>query len=261
LAQLPIKKVVIACLDPNPEVAGKGIKILNEAGIGTEVGICEEEAKELNRAFFWRILNNRPYITLKWAETDEGFIARPTFESKWITSPISRAFVHKLRAEVDAVGVGGGTAFYDNPKLDVRNWFGIPPARIIIATQPQLPETHHLLDGSQRTILAWLGQGEPPIFQNIEVIDLSGSNNIQQQLGQLLIYLCSVNIQHFLVEGGAKVLNQFIEAGLWNEAYVGKSKVVNFGQGIAAPTIGMSPSSMFELGPDLWSYYKNQSAS
>ena len=257
LAALPIKRVVVACQDPNPLVAGKGVEILEKAGIETEVGLCEKEAKAINKAFFWRIVNKRPYVTLKWAETRDGFVARKNYESKWITGSLSRTFVHKLRTDVDAVLIGGATAYYDNPRLDVRQWVGKNPVRIVIATQHSMPVSHHVLDGSVKTYLAWMGKGSPSIWPNVEVFDASNVSEPKEQMGLLLDFLAQKNIQHLLVEGGAKLLTELINYGFWNDAYVAQNPNINFKEGIGAPIITSKPTDSFMLGEDKWSYYSN----
>src|SRR5690606_24387137 len=127
-----VKKVVIANKDTNPLVDGGGIKKLSAAGIEVVTGVLEAEARALNRRFFSFIEKKRPYIILKWAQTSDGFIARENYDSKWISNEYARQLVHKWRTEEDAVLVGTNTARYDNPQLNVRDWSGRNPARIVI---------------------------------------------------------------------------------------------------------------------------------
>jgi len=131
VAQYAFRKVYICNVDPNPLVAGKGLEIIQKAGIQTETGILEEDGKRLNARFFTFMQQNRPYIILKWAETGDGFIARNDYSSKWISGNLSRQLVHKWRAEEDAIMVGTNTARYDNPALNVRDWTGTNPTRIL----------------------------------------------------------------------------------------------------------------------------------
>ena len=127
-----IPKVVIANADPNPLVAGRGVKMLREAGVEVLEGVLEEEGHQLNRRFFTYIEQERPYIILKWAETADGFMARENFDSKWISNLLSRKIVHKWRSEEDAIMIGKNTARFDNPKLTVRDWSGNNPLRIVV---------------------------------------------------------------------------------------------------------------------------------
>jgi diaminohydroxyphosphoribosylaminopyrimidine deaminase/5-amino-6-(5-phosphoribosylamino)uracil reductase len=136
-----VKKVIISNVDPNPLVSGKGIEILRSAGIEVETGLLEQEGLELNKRFFKSIRENAPYIILKWAQTADGFIARDDFDSKWISNKISRKLVHKWRSEEDAILVGKNTAKYDNPTLNVRDWVGKDPLRIVIDHELVLDQT------------------------------------------------------------------------------------------------------------------------
>ena len=127
-----VKKVVIANLDSNPLVAGNGVKKLRSAGIEVISGIHDVAGHELNRRFFTFMEKNRPYIILKWAETSDRFIARENYDSKWISDEFSRQITHKWRAEEDAILVGAKTAAHDNPQLNVRDWSGRNPMRVVI---------------------------------------------------------------------------------------------------------------------------------
>jgi diaminohydroxyphosphoribosylaminopyrimidine deaminase/5-amino-6-(5-phosphoribosylamino)uracil reductase len=147
-----VKKVVVANLDSNPLVASEGVKKLRTAGIEVITGILEKEGRELNKRFFTFMEKQRPYIMLKWAETSDGFIARENFDSKWISNEYSRQLVHKWRAENDAVLVGTKTAFHDNPELNVRDWSGRNPVRIVLDRFLRLSEKLHVFDRKQKTL-------------------------------------------------------------------------------------------------------------
>ncbi|KPJ98042.1 MAG: hypothetical protein AMK71_12075 [Nitrospira bacterium SG8_35_4] len=150
-----VKKVVVAMTDPNPRVAGNGISELRAAGIQTQVGILEPEAKRLNEAFTKYISTKKPFVTLKMAQSLDGRIATARGESKWITGPEARALVHRLRNEVDAVLVGIGTVKKDNPSLDCRAKGGRNPYRIILDSTLQIPLNSKVLKhGDGKTIIA-----------------------------------------------------------------------------------------------------------
>ena len=136
-----VKKVVVANLDSNPLVAGNGIKKLRTEGIEVITGILDKQGRELNKRFFTYMEKQRPYIILKWAETADGFIARENYDSKWISNEYSRQVVHKWRAEEDAILVGAKTAAHDNPQLNVRDWTGRNPVRIVIDRFLKLDDT------------------------------------------------------------------------------------------------------------------------
>lgn len=212
-----IKKVYIACTDPNPLVAGKGIKKLQQAGIEVETGICEEEALKINEKFFHYIKTNTPFVTLKAAVTLDGKIAAKTGDSKWITSPEARQDVHTLRHEHDAILVGINTVLHDNPLLTTRRpQGGKHPVRIILDTRLQIPlDAKILQDKSTKTII-FTGRGaDEDKVQAVrdlgaEVISLETERisvrNVLQILGKK-------KITSLLVEGGSEIHASFIEAG------------------------------------------------
>lgn len=223
-----VKKVVISNVDPNPLVGGKGIQKLKAAGIEVVTGVLEARGSELNKRFFTFIEKKRPYIILKWAETVDGFIARENFDSKWISNEHSRQLVHKWRSEEDAVLVGTGTAFHDNPSLTVRDWSGRNPVRIVIDRMTRLPESLTLFDRMQKTICYTLGKFE--ISNNLEFIMLNEATFQHDMMSDLF----KRNIQSIIIEGGATTLQQFINNGLWDEARIFISDK-EFGKGISAP--------------------------
>ncbi len=152
LVKHQVKKVWIANLDPNPKVDGGGIEKLKKAGIEIETGLNSEIGEDINRRFFTFMRKKRPHIILKWAETEDGYVARKNFDSKWISNTYSRQLVHKLRAEEDSIMVGTNTAKYDNPKLNVRDWNGSNPLRIVIDKQLSLANNLHLFADDEQTI-------------------------------------------------------------------------------------------------------------
>lgn len=225
-----VKKVVVANLDSNPQVSGEGIKKLRKAGIEVITGILEKEGRIINRRFFTYIEKKRPYIILKWAQTADGFIAGENYDSKWISNEYSRQLVHKWRTEEDAVLVGTRTAMHDNPQLNVRDWSGRNPQRIVMDRFLRLSDTLHLFDGTQKTICYNVLKHEE--HANLSLIRLSENDF----LNELVVDLHKQKIQSVLVEGGAQTLHLFIEAGLWDEARVFISDQV-FEKGIRGPHI------------------------
>jgi diaminohydroxyphosphoribosylaminopyrimidine deaminase/5-amino-6-(5-phosphoribosylamino)uracil reductase len=152
LVEQKVKKVVVANLDTNPRVAGQGIKKLRAAGVEVITGIRDKEGQSLNKRFFTAIEKQRPYILLKWAETADGFMARENYDSKWISHELSRQLVHQWRTQEDAVLVGTRTAMHDNPQLNVRDWSGRNPVRIVLDRFLRLSDKLHLFDGRQKTL-------------------------------------------------------------------------------------------------------------
>ncbi|MFN3996800.1 bifunctional diaminohydroxyphosphoribosylaminopyrimidine deaminase/5-amino-6-(5-phosphoribosylamino)uracil reductase RibD [Algoriphagus sp.] len=248
LVDKEVKKVIIAAVDSNPSVGGKGIEILKNAGIEVETGVLKQEALWQNRRFFTQIEKQRPYVILKWAQTSDGFVAREDFSSKWISGIQSRQLVHKWRAEEDAILVGKNTALYDNPSLNVRNWVGKNPIRIVIDSKLELPENLHLFDQSISTIC--INSKKSEMKENLDFVNLGDNISISDILNELQ----KRQIQSLIVEGGSKVLSGFIESGLWDEArvFTGKAK---FETGIPAPQLNQNPSESLQIGDDNLTIY------
>jgi diaminohydroxyphosphoribosylaminopyrimidine deaminase/5-amino-6-(5-phosphoribosylamino)uracil reductase len=183
----------------------------------------------LNRRFFTFITKKRPYIILKWAETQDRYIARKDFSSKWISNALSRKLVHKWRSEEDAVMVGTNTVLYDNPRLNVREWQGRNPLRIFIDRELKTPKDFYIMDRSQPTIC--YNHQKSELNENLDFVKMDSTENI---LGFILKDLYQRKIQSLIVEGGCKLLQMFTNAELWDEARVFKSKTT-FGEGICSP--------------------------
>jgi diaminohydroxyphosphoribosylaminopyrimidine deaminase/5-amino-6-(5-phosphoribosylamino)uracil reductase len=225
-----IKKVYISTIDTNPRVSGKGVEILEGAGIPVEQGVLEAEGLDLNKRFFTSNAKKRPYIILKWAETADGFVARSNFDSKWISNEFSRKLVHKWRAEEDAVLVGKNTANYDDPMLNVRDWAGKDPIRIVIDHELKLDRNLKLFDHQIPTICYNLledNEEEKLTFKKLER---------EKFMEQLVADLHTRKIQSLIVEGGTSTLQSFIEKGLWDEARVFTAPTC-FGEGLRAPKL------------------------
>jgi len=230
-----IPNVVVGTVDPNEKVAGNGIKKLLEAGKNVTVGILEKECQELNKRFFSFHNNKRPYVILKWAETVDGFIAPLSkLEQKpiWISNVYSRQLVHKWRSEEQAILVGTQTVIDDNPKLDVRDWTGKNPLRVVIDANNRISPDRHVFDNQHKTIIICSKKvhqdKENVIF---EVIDFK-----KNVAAQILDVLYQYQIQSLIVEGGKQTLQTFIDSDLWEEARVFKGNMA-FGEGVLAPVL------------------------
>lgn len=229
-----IPRVVIGTGDPFAEVAGKGIERMRNAGIEVEVGVLENECRDLNRRFFTFHEKKRPYILLKWAQTLDGFIDTDRTETQhptWITNDLSKRLVHRQRSEESAILIGTNTAEFDNPALTVREWTGNQPVRMVIDRTARLDLGLHLFDQKAPTwiftSIAKLGTG------TLEYIPLDFDQDI---LPQLLSALYKREILSLVVEGGSVLLNSFLQDGLWDEAFVYTGNQF-FGKGVAAPHI------------------------
>ncbi len=247
LIEKGIKSVIVATLDPNPLVAGKGVKLLQEAGISVQVGLLEREARWQNRRFFCQQEKKRPYVILKWAQTQDGFIARQNFDSKWISNSQSRQLVHQWRSEEQAILVGKNTALQDNPRLNVRDWTGSDPLRVVLDSKLELPADLHLFDQQIPTLCYNLLKSEK--LTNLEWVQLP-----QISLEALLADLHARQIQSVLIEGGTQTFTQFLAAGLWDEARVFTAPI-HFERGIVAPNLTQAPAESHAIGQDQLDLY------
>lgn len=249
-----IPKVFIGCVDTFSEVSGKGIEMMKDAGVKVITGILEDESRYLNRRFFTFHEKKRPFIWLKWAETLDGFIDRERSASEpasWITDEVCRMMVHKMRTEESAIMVGTETAFKDNPSLNVREWAGKNPTRIVLDKNLRLPPSHHLFDETQPTLVYTSKTKEKQ--HNIEFIAIDFTQNI---IEQLLADLHQRNLLSVIVEGGSQLLQSFIDANLWDEAwkFVGPS---TFGKGIKGPIFSRNPLESNKVGNSQLFVYQN----
>jgi diaminohydroxyphosphoribosylaminopyrimidine deaminase / 5-amino-6-(5-phosphoribosylamino)uracil reductase len=248
-----VKKVVVCNHDPNPLVAGQGIEKLRQAGIEVETGLLEQEGRELNKRFFTFIEKRRPYIILKWAESSDGFIAKKSYEAVQISNLLSRRFVHKMRAENDAIMVGTNTAKYDNPRLDTRFWTGKNALRVLIDKDLSLSKSLNIFDGSQRTVCYHSVEdniGGVDIYsKNTEVVLLK--DDFRSYIEHFILQdLYHRKVQSVIIEGGTFLLQSFIDLGLWDEAIILKSKMV-LGDGVQAPKIDGNTILNERLGDNL----------
>jgi diaminohydroxyphosphoribosylaminopyrimidine deaminase/5-amino-6-(5-phosphoribosylamino)uracil reductase len=246
-----IPRVVVACTDPFEKVNGSGIARLREAGIEVVTGKLEKEAIQLNRRFFTFHQQHRPYIILKWAQSLDGFIAAEGYKPVAISHSISNRLVHKWRSEEAAIMVGNQTAISDNPKLNNRLWPGKSPVRIVIDKALQLPAAANLLDDSIPTIILNTKKDEiigHKIFHRYKVGD-----DLVKIVCDLLFQM---NLSSLIVEGGARLLQSFIDKETWDEARVIVNNDMLLQKGIAAPVLHHAQLSQKESyrSDDLYYY-------
>ncbi|MEG2067157.1 MAG: bifunctional diaminohydroxyphosphoribosylaminopyrimidine deaminase/5-amino-6-(5-phosphoribosylamino)uracil reductase RibD, partial [Tannerellaceae bacterium] len=179
-----IPRVVVACLDPFPAVSGRGVKMLQDAGVEVVVGVLEEEARQLNVAFITAQTLGRPYIVLKWAQSADGFIDRLRTDASVapvvLSTPETRRCVHRLRAEMAAIMVGTRTALLDNPSLTVRHWVGKSPMRVVLDRALRIPSHYHLLDGAVPTLV--FTALEAPARPNVIYIQIDFTADVLSQV-------------------------------------------------------------------------------
>ena len=230
-----IPRVVVGCLDPFPEVSGRGVNRLREAGVEVITGVLEAECYALNKAFMTMQQLRRPYVTLKWAQSADGFIDRLRTAADEPPVVLSSAEtlrrVHQLRTEVKAILVGTRTALLDNPSLTVRHWVGASPLRVLLDRSLKVPTTHHLLDGSVPTLV--FTEREAADRPNLCYAKLDFSRPLA---AQIMATLAARKIDSLLVEGGTQMLQSFIAEGLWDEARV-ETAPIRLGEGVPAPCL------------------------
>jgi diaminohydroxyphosphoribosylaminopyrimidine deaminase/5-amino-6-(5-phosphoribosylamino)uracil reductase len=250
-----IRKVVIGTIDPNPKVAGKGIKILQNAGVEVTCGVLENECRELNKRFFTFQEKKRPYIILKWAQTADGFIdkkRKDVSESPLlISNSITRQLTHKFRSENQSIMIGSNTVLLDNPSLTVRYWTGKSPIRIILNRSGNIPANYNVLNNEVETVIFTMYPGTNKQRLTYEYFDFENENILA-----LINRIYKRGIHSVLIEGGARLLTSFIEAGLWDEANVEVSEIT-INEGVVAPKIDTIPCSMKMYDNHKWISYKN----
>lgn len=224
------KRVVIGTLDPFAEVNGQGYLRLLENGIDVTLGVLEEECKELNRRFFTFHQEKRPYIILKWAQTQDGYMGHDDVQ-KWITNKYSRQLVHEWRTEEQAILVGKKTALVDNPQLNTRYWEGKNPLRLSIDKFLAIPRNFHLYDQSVPTVI--FNAIEDSEVENLKLVKIDFDANI---IPPILDYLYHSNIQSLIVEGGSDTIQKFVDMNLWDEARILSSNTF-WNEGILAPIV------------------------
>lgn len=251
LIEHAFQKVVIGCKDSHSKVSGKGIEKLIKAGIAVEVGILEKECRDLNKRFFTFHERQRPYVILKWAQSKDGFLDKIRSSDEkginWISSPESKALVHKWRAEEQSILVGRKTVHNDNPSLTVREFSGTNPIRIIIDSQLQLDNKLNIFSDAAPTII--FNRVKNDLVGNIEWIKMPETN-----VEIILEELYKRNIISVFVEGGSRTLQYFIYGNVWDEARIIVGNTI-FGEGTKAPTINKVPSYSYLFSSDQIFHY------
>jgi diaminohydroxyphosphoribosylaminopyrimidine deaminase/5-amino-6-(5-phosphoribosylamino)uracil reductase len=253
-----IPRIVIGTTDTSGKVSGKGIKKLKDSGCEVVTGILEDECRRLNRRFFTFHEKKRPYITLKWAQSADGYLDIKRSENHktgptWISGKPERVLVHKWRSEEQSILVGAGTIRADNPRLNVREWKGADPAKLILSSSGSF--NSGLADGtSEGKIIVFTHNPEARIPLSTMVILQENRSSALQ----ICEYLYSSGIQSLLIEGGATVLDHFITEGLWDEARIFNGANL-FIEGVKAPQKnGLLLSKTVFSGSILEIYLKNR---
>jgi diaminohydroxyphosphoribosylaminopyrimidine deaminase/5-amino-6-(5-phosphoribosylamino)uracil reductase len=232
-----IPRVFIGTIDSNDRVSGQGAEKLRDAGCEVKTGFLEQECRRLNRRFFSFHEKKRPYITLKWAQSADGFIdinrtADHIQTPNWITGKPERILVHKWRAAEQAILVGAGTVRADAPRLDVREWSGANPLKLILSSSANISDESTLYNTNSKVVV--FTHNHKALVSGAEIVILQRDRSSSVQIAD---YLYSVGIQSLFIEGGADVLNHFIKTDLWDEQRVFTGQEF-FKDGVRAPDAG-----------------------
>lgn len=249
-----IKNIVIGCSDPNPEVKGKGIEKLTQAGCNVTSGVLEKDCQEVNKRFFVFHERKRPFIILKWAQTSDGFIDRKRTKEESpakITQDEAEIMVHMWRGQEQAIMVGTHTVIMDNPKLNVRKAHGTSPVRVILDRTLRIPTNANIFDKSAPTLIFTEQQKSN---NGVEYVHIPFDAKLLQNM---LNELYKRGIQSVIVEGGEKLLKSFIEKDLWDEAKVFYSNKT-LGEGVMAPSFPFPSKGEIRIGDDTLILYRNR---
>jgi diaminohydroxyphosphoribosylaminopyrimidine deaminase/5-amino-6-(5-phosphoribosylamino)uracil reductase len=264
-----IKRVVIACIDPNPRVRRKGIRLLKKAGIEVSCGVLESECRELNTAYNFAMVNERPWVLMKSATSLDGRIATRTGDSQWITSEQARARGREFRAEVDAICVGVATVIADDPKLSTRKAGCKNPLRVILDSTLRTPLNSALIKTAKQipTVIATTRQSSKDLRKRFEkagaeIIMVKKNRQGRVDLPQLLAALYQRDVQSILVEGGAELQGGFVDAGLVDRVAMFLAPIIIGGRDAPASvgatgarrlqdSLQLDPPRVEHLGPDI----------
>lgn len=237
-----VKRVVVGSLDPFEKVRGRGVAMLREAGIEVVVGVLEEECRSLNKRFFTAHVTGLPWVQLKWAQSADGFIANEDGTVRFST-PLTLSLMHRERSMADAIVVGAGTVRVDNPSLTTRHWSGNSPLRVVLDRRLSMPNDCTLLTDGGKTLIYNEMKDELKVTVEWAKLDTTEPETWLRDLYRR-------GITSVMVEGGANVLQQLLDAGTWNEIRIETSPITLAG-GIKAPSVNKSNATQTMLDGNL----------
>lgn len=232
IIRMGIPRVVVGCVDSFSKVAGEGIKRIRNAGSEVIVGVLEEECREINKRFFCFHEKHRPYIILKWAQSADGFISHADRTPVWLTGDVAKRAVHKQRSEEMAILIGSGTANSDNPSLNTREWHGNNPIRVLFSPKESANDSIKLFNDGLGLVV--LTDKESRTDGNVKYVQLDST--LPSRAQQICKALYDEAIQSVIIEGGQQTLQTFIDADLWDEAFIYQGDII-LHNGIKAPYI------------------------
>ena len=247
-----IPRVIIYCLDDTPEVAGRGVAQLRAGGVEVVMGVLEEQGRYLSRPRRVFVLENRPYIILKFAQSLDGRFAPAADRQFWISNAFSRRLVHKWRSEIDAIMVGTRTALIDRPQLTNRLYFGKSPLRIVVDRRGIISGDSPLFDGRAPTMIV-TERAPAGAVKGVEYLEIDFND---RPLSAILETLHRKGIGVLMIEGGRLLLESFLRAGLWDEVrlFIGGKTM---GSGIDAPQVAGNPVASYALEDDRLIVFEN----
>lgn len=251
IAEIGFKKVVIGTLDSHEKVNGKGVEILEKAGIEVVSGILEQESRELNKRFFTFHEKKRPYLILKWAQSADGFLDKD-FKTTKISNCLVKQFVHTLRSEEHAILVGTQTALSDHPSLTTREISGRNPIRILIDFDLKVPRDARIYNADAPSLIFNSKKNE--ISGNVKFIKVEKENFLEN----LMKKLYEEQIQSVIIEGGSFTLQKFIDQNLWDEAIIIKNENLNIESGTKAPEFNFKPYNVEDFRDNVIEFYRNK---
>ncbi|MDE6278590.1 MAG: bifunctional diaminohydroxyphosphoribosylaminopyrimidine deaminase/5-amino-6-(5-phosphoribosylamino)uracil reductase RibD [Paramuribaculum sp.] len=256
LVEKGIGRVVVGAGDPFPKVSGKGIAILREAGIPVIEGVLEQQCKAVNLPFITSQISPYPYITLKWAQSADGFLDRertPDIPAPLkISTRLSSLAVDRLRAENDGIMVGSGTVIADNPRLGLREWHGKPPVKIVLDRRGRVDQSAQLFE--QGDIIWITSSPAQPVRPGIRILTVSP----HEPLDRIVSCLRDEGISTLLVEGGSELLTSLIDLGLWHEARVETASFATGGKGRGSVNLSSAiMTDSYKIDGNLISHYIN----
>ena len=223
-----VRRVVVGILDPNPQVSGRGVQKLRDAGIEVTVGVEQAACRRLNKRFLCLHEKHRPYVILKWAQTADGFVdsreSKAESQPLVISTPVTKQIVHQMRAENMAIMVGTRTALLDNPSLLTTRWPGRNPVRVVLDRHHRIPKDAKIFSGDAPTIV------------------YSERTDWEYVLGDL----AQRGIHSVLVEGGPTLLRHILQTGIWDEMHV-EVGAMTIGSGVLAPEVEL-PDTYEQVG-------------
>ncbi len=250
IAEIGFKKVVIGTLDSHEKVNGKGVEIIENAGIKVISGILEKESRELNKRFFTFHEKKRPYLILKWAQSADGFLDKD-FKPTQIGNSLTKQLVHQLRSEEHAILVGTYTALTDNPSLTVREIVGENPVRVLIDFELKVPKHFQIYNSEAKTLI--FNSIKDSAEGNVKFIKIEKENFLES----LMQKLYEEQIQSIIIEGGSFTLQKFIGQNLWDEAIIIKNENLVLESGTKAPEFNFDAYHVEDFRDNIAKFYRN----